>query len=164
MFDGPVVQIGTGGVIDVDHLNLFREIIDPRSSTYSFEEADPEVIISDDIPSVITIEDNTINTNPILHLSGLGTGTVITPPSTIIAHFNYIGTAFVDAIITVPPSTTIKNLDPDNPLIELDESLKDKPHAAFSINRKGLDDHSSVLQLLSKLISHHVQKTHSRPQ
>ena len=39
----------------------------------------------------------------------------------------------------------------------VDESLKDKPHASFSINRKGLDDHSAVLQLLSKLISHHVQ-------
>ena len=39
----------------------------------------------------------------------------------------------------------------------VDESLKEKPHAAFSINRKGLDDHSAVLQLLSKLISHHVQ-------
>jgi acyl transferase domain-containing protein len=39
----------------------------------------------------------------------------------------------------------------------VDESLKDKPHASFSINRKGLDDHAAVLQLLSKLISHHVQ-------
>jgi len=38
----------------------------------------------------------------------------------------------------------------------VDESLKDKPHAAFSINRKGLDDHAGVLQLLAKLISHHV--------
>ena len=39
----------------------------------------------------------------------------------------------------------------------VDESLKDKPHASFSINRKGLDDHAAVLQLLAKLISHHVQ-------
>ena len=38
----------------------------------------------------------------------------------------------------------------------VDESLKDKPHAAFSINRKGLDDHAAVLQLLAKLISHQV--------
>lgn len=38
----------------------------------------------------------------------------------------------------------------------VDESLKGKPHAAFSINRKGLDDHAAVLQLLAKLISHHV--------
>ena len=38
----------------------------------------------------------------------------------------------------------------------VDDSLKDKPHAAFSINRKGLDDHTAVLQLLAKLISHHV--------
>lgn len=38
----------------------------------------------------------------------------------------------------------------------VDDSLKDRPHAAFSINRKGLDDHAAVLQLLAKLISHHV--------
>ena len=38
----------------------------------------------------------------------------------------------------------------------VDESLKDRPHAAFSINRKGLDDHDAILQLLAKLISHHV--------
>ena len=38
----------------------------------------------------------------------------------------------------------------------VDDSLKDRPHAAFSINRKGVDDHTGVLQLLSKLISHHV--------
>jgi len=39
----------------------------------------------------------------------------------------------------------------------VDESLNEKPHASFSINRKGLDDHAAVLQLLAKLISHHVQ-------
>jgi PfaB family protein len=38
----------------------------------------------------------------------------------------------------------------------VDDSLKDRPHAAFSINRKGLDDYSAVLQLLAKLISHRV--------
>ena len=38
----------------------------------------------------------------------------------------------------------------------VDDSLKDRPHAAFSINRKGVDDHGGVLQLLAKLISHHV--------
>jgi PfaB family protein len=38
----------------------------------------------------------------------------------------------------------------------VDDSLKDKPHAAFSINRKGLDDYTAILQLLAKLISHHV--------
>lgn len=38
----------------------------------------------------------------------------------------------------------------------VDESLKDKVHAAFSINRKGLDDHTAVLQLLAKLIGHRV--------
>ncbi|MDP2964564.1 MAG: PfaB family protein [Pelolinea sp.] len=38
----------------------------------------------------------------------------------------------------------------------VDDSLKDRPHAAFSINRKGLDDHAAILQLLAKLISHHV--------
>jgi hypothetical protein len=39
----------------------------------------------------------------------------------------------------------------------VDESLKENPHAAFSINRKGLDDHAAILQLLAKLISHQVQ-------
>jgi PfaB family protein len=39
----------------------------------------------------------------------------------------------------------------------VDESLKSRSHASFSINRKGLEDHAAVLQLLSKLISHHVQ-------
>ena len=38
----------------------------------------------------------------------------------------------------------------------VDESLKDKPHAAFSINRKGLDDYAAILQLLAKLISHQI--------
>lgn len=38
----------------------------------------------------------------------------------------------------------------------VDDSLKDKPHAAFSIDRKGLDDHTAVIQLLAKLIGHHV--------
>ena len=38
----------------------------------------------------------------------------------------------------------------------VDDSLKDKPHAAFSINRKGLKDHAALLQLLAKLIGHHV--------
>jgi PfaB family protein len=39
----------------------------------------------------------------------------------------------------------------------VDDSLKDKPHASFSINRKGVDDHTAVLQLIAKLISHHVK-------
>ena len=38
----------------------------------------------------------------------------------------------------------------------VDETLKDQPHAAFSINRKGLDDDAAVLQLLAKLICHQV--------
>jgi PfaB family protein len=38
----------------------------------------------------------------------------------------------------------------------VDDTLKDLPHASFSINRKGVDDHTAVLQLLAKLISHHV--------
>ena len=38
----------------------------------------------------------------------------------------------------------------------VDDSLKHKPHAAFAINRKGLNDHAAVLQLLAKLIGNHV--------
>jgi len=36
------------------------------------------------------------------------------------------------------------------------ETLKDKPHAAFPTNLKGLSDHAAVCQLLAKLISHRV--------
>ncbi len=39
----------------------------------------------------------------------------------------------------------------------VDESLKGKPHAAFSINRKGLDDHASILRLLARLVCHRTQ-------
>jgi|GEM_PF-1402361 len=39
------------------------------------------------------------------------------------------------------------------------ETLKDKPHAAFSTNRKGLNDHAAVCQLLAKLISQRVPVT-----
>jgi len=39
----------------------------------------------------------------------------------------------------------------------VDESLKDQPHASFSINRKGVDDHTSILRLAARLASHHVQ-------
>ena len=38
----------------------------------------------------------------------------------------------------------------------IDEILKDAPHAAFSTNRKGLNDHGAVLQLLARLISQRV--------
>jgi len=38
----------------------------------------------------------------------------------------------------------------------INESLKDAPHVAFSSNRKGLNDHCAVLQLLARLISHRV--------
>ncbi len=38
----------------------------------------------------------------------------------------------------------------------VDESLSGLPHAAFSINRKGIDDHSAILQLVAKLICHNV--------
>lgn len=36
----------------------------------------------------------------------------------------------------------------------VDESLAGKPHTAFSINRKGVDDHSAILQMLARLITH----------
>jgi PfaB family protein len=39
----------------------------------------------------------------------------------------------------------------------VDESLKGQPHAAFSINRKGVDDHTSILRLIARLVCHHVQ-------
>ena len=39
----------------------------------------------------------------------------------------------------------------------VDESLKGKPHAAFSINRKGVDDHASILRLLARLVCHLTQ-------
>ncbi|HTX79472.1 MAG TPA: acyltransferase domain-containing protein [Longilinea sp.] len=38
----------------------------------------------------------------------------------------------------------------------IDDSLNGQPHAAFSINRKGLDDYSSVLRLLARLTCHRV--------
>jgi len=38
----------------------------------------------------------------------------------------------------------------------VDECLKEKPHAAISINRKGVDDQTAILQLLAKLVSHQV--------
>lgn len=38
----------------------------------------------------------------------------------------------------------------------VDESLPGLPHAAFSINRKGVDDYSAILQLVAKLVSHNV--------
>jgi PfaB family protein len=38
----------------------------------------------------------------------------------------------------------------------VDESLAGKPHSAFSINRKGVDDHSAILQMLARLITHGV--------
>ena len=34
--------------------------------------------------------------------------------------------------------------------------LKDRPHAAMSINYSNLDDHSAILRLLARLISHQV--------
>ena len=39
----------------------------------------------------------------------------------------------------------------------IDDSLKDQPHASFSINRKGVDDHTSILKLVARLVCHHVQ-------
>jgi PfaB family protein len=38
----------------------------------------------------------------------------------------------------------------------VDESLAGKPHSAFSINRKGVDDHSAILQMLARLITHGI--------
>jgi PfaB family protein len=38
----------------------------------------------------------------------------------------------------------------------VDESLAGKPHSAFPINRKGIDDHSAILQMLARLVTHGV--------
>ncbi len=38
----------------------------------------------------------------------------------------------------------------------VDDSLQGRSHAAFSINRKGVDDHTAVTQLLAKLICHQI--------
>ena len=38
----------------------------------------------------------------------------------------------------------------------INNSLNGKPHAAFSINHKGVDDYSSILRLLARLICHRV--------
>jgi PfaB family protein len=39
----------------------------------------------------------------------------------------------------------------------VNDTLEGKPHAAYSINRKGVDDHTSILRLLARMVSHHVQ-------
>ena len=38
----------------------------------------------------------------------------------------------------------------------IDETLQGQPHAAYSINRKGVDDHLSILRLLARLVAQHV--------
>ena len=38
----------------------------------------------------------------------------------------------------------------------VNDTLEGKPHAAYSINRKGVDDHTSILRLMARLVSHRV--------
>ncbi len=38
----------------------------------------------------------------------------------------------------------------------VDETLKDQPHAALGINRRGADDHTSILRALARLVSHGI--------
>ena len=38
----------------------------------------------------------------------------------------------------------------------IDDTLKDKPHLAASINRRGADDYASIVRLLAKLVSHRI--------
>jgi PfaB family protein len=38
----------------------------------------------------------------------------------------------------------------------IDETLKGSPYAAVAINRRGADDHSSILRMLARLVSHRV--------
>lgn len=39
----------------------------------------------------------------------------------------------------------------------IDKNLENKPHIAIALNRRGADDHSSLLRALAKLVSHRVQ-------
>jgi acyl transferase domain-containing protein len=38
----------------------------------------------------------------------------------------------------------------------VNETLQGQPHAAYSINRKGVDDYASILRLMARMVSHHV--------
>ncbi len=38
----------------------------------------------------------------------------------------------------------------------INESLQGQAHAAFSINRKGVDDHVSIMRLMARMVSHRV--------
>ncbi|MGA2503442.1 MAG: PfaB family protein [Anaerolineales bacterium] len=38
----------------------------------------------------------------------------------------------------------------------VNETLEGQAHAAFSINRKGVDDHTSILRLMARMVSHRV--------
>jgi len=38
----------------------------------------------------------------------------------------------------------------------INDTLQGQPHAAYSINRKGVDDHSSILRLMARMVSHNV--------
>jgi PfaB family protein len=38
----------------------------------------------------------------------------------------------------------------------VNDTLQGQPHAAYSINRKGVDDHTSILRLMARMVSQHV--------
>ena len=38
----------------------------------------------------------------------------------------------------------------------VNDTLQGQPHAAYSINRKGVDDHASILRLMARMVSQHV--------
>ncbi len=38
----------------------------------------------------------------------------------------------------------------------INDTLQGQPHAAYSINRKGVDDHTSILRLIARMVSQHV--------
>jgi len=38
----------------------------------------------------------------------------------------------------------------------VNDTLQDQPHAAYSINRKGADDHYSILRLMARMVSQQV--------
>ena len=44
----------------------------------------------------------------------------------------------------------------------IQESLKGKPHLSMSINRKGVDDYTSILKIVARLLSHRAKLDLSR--
>ena len=124
-FDGAIVTIGDDATIDVTHLGINAQDVTELSNTYAFIENDSTVVITDNIPSVITIEDDTTSNDPVLDFSALGAGSTLqTPASLIIANLDHDADNTDDAVITIPPNTTIGNLDATTQNIDLSVSVQ----------------------------------------